>query len=161
MPAQIRDDKIGLFTKSQFLVLKFRSDGLTQRQTAKALGTSRANVSMIELRAKRNLGLAKGTIRAFESIQSYHSIEIKKGIRLQQIPEIILHEGDRYGIHLKSNIVEIIRMVKSFKSSCINEGKISKKLVFIFNQSGKLSLISKDKGRNPRRKNQTVQFSIQ
>ncbi len=109
-------------------------------QTARALGTSRANVSMIELRARKKLGRARDTIRAYESVLSSHSIDVKRGTRLQQIPEVVLHEGDRYGIHLKSNIVDIIRMVKSLRPACVANGKTARRLVFTFTQSGKLSI---------------------
>ncbi len=141
MPSRLlRNSKLGLFTPNQFHVLKFRSEGLTQVQTARALGTSRANVSMIELRARRKLGQARDTIRAYESVLSSHSVEVKKGTRLQQIPELVLHEGDRYGIHLQSNIVDIIRMVKSLKPPCVASGTTSSRLLFTFSQRGKLSV---------------------
>lgn len=140
LSGSLRKSRRGLFTTNQFQVLKFRSEGLTQVQTARALGTSRANVSMIELRARRRLDQARDTIRAYESVLSSHSVEVKRGTRLQQIPEIVLHEGDRYGIHLKSNIVDIIRMVKSLKPSCVAAGTTSRRILFTFSQSGKLSV---------------------
>ena len=130
----------GLFTASQFLILKLRSTGLTQLQAAKQLGTSRANVSMIERRARNKLEKARATLRAYESILSTHSVNVEAGTRLQEIPSFVLHEGDRFGIHLKSNLIEIIRMVKSIKPVCIKDGKTTRHLDFTFTQSGKLSV---------------------
>ena len=95
---------------------------------------------MIEHRARRKLEKARGTLRAYESILSSHSVKVEKGTKLQEIPSFVLHEGDRFGIHLLSNLIEIIRMVKSIKPVCIRDGKTTRRLDFTFTQSGKLSL---------------------
>lgn len=131
---------LGLFTRDQLAVLKLRSKGLTQMQTAKQLRTSRANVSMIEHRARKKLEKARTTVRVYESILSFHSVQLEKGTRLQEIPSIVLHEADKFGIHLRSNLIEIIRMAKSASPSIIKEGKTIRKVEFTFSQSGKLSL---------------------
>ncbi|MGI0085876.1 MAG: Tfx family DNA-binding protein, partial [Nitrososphaerales archaeon] len=89
--SKVRSD---LFTSNQFLILKLRSRGLTQLQTARQLETSRANVSMIEHRARNKLEKARATLRAYESIQSTHSVKVGAGTRLQEIPSFVLHEGD-------------------------------------------------------------------
>jgi len=138
--SRLVDSKLGLLTKQQYLVLKYRSKGLSQLETARELRTSRANVSMIELRARRKVRRARQTISAYQSVLSSHSVIIDKRARLQEIPSIVLHEGDKYGIHIKSNLVEIIRLVKSIKPSCLGDGKTIRKLKFTFAQSGKLQV---------------------
>jgi Tfx family DNA-binding protein len=95
---------------------------------------------MIESRARRKLQRARETLKAYESIVSNHSVRIEKGTRLQEIPSKVLGEGDRFGIHLRSNIIEIIRMVKKIDSRCTRRGETTKDLVFSFTQSGVLSL---------------------
>jgi Tfx family DNA-binding protein len=138
LPTEIK--KQGYFTKKQLLVLKYRTSGLSQLQTAKKIDTSRANVSMIELRARKKLERAKETIWAYESLLSRHTIRVKQGTRLQEVPAIVLAEGDHARIHLRSNLVEIIRMVKRADPSCLKKGEITKDLEFAFTQSGVLSL---------------------
>jgi HTH-type transcriptional regulator, fmd operon transcriptional regulator len=59
-----------LLNQKQWKILKLRSRGLTQLQTAKKLGTSRANVSMIEWRARKKLDKARETIQAYDALQS-------------------------------------------------------------------------------------------
>ncbi len=132
--------KLGVLTKRQFLVLKHRADGLSQFETAKRLGTSRANVSMIELRAKRKLAKAKETLRAYESILSQHSVSVPRGTRLQEIPSIVLGEGDRYKTRLRSNLIDIIRMVKRIDPDSTVEGRSTQDLNFMFTQSGAVTL---------------------
>jgi HTH-type transcriptional regulator, fmd operon transcriptional regulator len=62
--------KSGLFNQKQLKILRLRARGLTQLKVAKELGTSRANISMIEWRARRKLQKARETIRAYERLQS-------------------------------------------------------------------------------------------
>ena len=133
--------KYGSLTKSQFLVLKYRASGLSQLQTAKKLSTSRANVSMIELRAKKKVKRAEETLRAYQSILGKkYIVKIKEGTRLQEAPSIVLREGDKNRIHLNSNLVEIIRMVKRADPNCLKDGSITRDIEFSFNQNGNLSL---------------------
>jgi HTH-type transcriptional regulator, fmd operon transcriptional regulator len=134
------DQKLGLLTKRQFQVLKSRLNGHSQLETAKYLGTSRANVSMIELRGRKKIERAKETLKAYESILSWHSIVIPKGTRLQEIPSIVLHEGDRHGIHLRSNLIDVIRMVKDKNPASVKRGRSTRSLNFIFTQSGVVKL---------------------
>lgn len=132
----------GSLTENQFAVLACRGRGLTQRETARELGTSRANVSMIELRARRKILLARDIIRAYQSTLAEHVVRIPKGTRFYDIPSTVLREGDRWGIHIQSNIVEIVRMVRQAKPNCMEEGKTTRPIFLVFNPSGKLALRS-------------------
>lgn len=132
----------GLFTVEQYMVLKYRARGFSQRETAEALGTSRSNVSMIESRAKKKLSAARATVRAYQSmLPTNYVILVGKGTRLQDIPLRILGEGDRRGIHLRSNVTEIIRLVKSVAPRHIRAGRTTRELRFIFDTAGRLRLV--------------------
>lgn len=135
--------KRGSFTIEQYMVLKYRARGFTQKETADALSTTRSNISMIEARAKRKLRDARTTIRAYQSFLSTNSIVIQKGTRLQELPFLVLHEGDRRGVHIKSNVIQIIKLVKLFESKSIRSGKTSRHLRFVFNSQGKLSFLGR------------------
>jgi HTH-type transcriptional regulator, fmd operon transcriptional regulator len=146
MATKIRTEtKLGLFTKLQLLVLKHRSDGLSQAETARKIGTSRANVSMIELRAKRKLARARETLAAYESLLSEHSINVARGTKLHDVPTFVLAEGDKYGVHLRSNLIDIIRMAKRADPDSARDGGLTRDLKFVFAQSGILSLQKIDK----------------
>jgi Tfx family DNA-binding protein len=133
--------KFGLLTERQLNVLSCREKGMSQVETAEELRTTRANVSMIERRARMNVEKARKTLRAYESTLTNHAVTVERGSRPQEIPTIVLREGDRYGIHIQSNIVDIVRMVRAQKPSCIADGRITRDLTFVFNQRGKLSLV--------------------
>lgn len=128
----------GSLTERQYRVLACRGKGLTQNETARELQTTRANVSMIELRAKRKVAQARETLRAYQSTLTDHSVLVSKGTRLYDIPPTVLREGDRYGVHVQSNIVEIVRVVKNVRPSCLVDGKTTRGIVLVFNQKGKL-----------------------
>ena len=130
----------GLFNQKQLKILKLRARGFTQLETAKELGTSRANVSMIEWRARKKLDKARETIQAYESLQSSHTVSVEKGTKLAEVPMIVLHEGDKRHIHIRSDIIEIVRLVKALKPIVVREGRILRGLKFKINERGKLEV---------------------
>ena len=62
--------KGSLLNHKQWKILELRARGLTQSETARKLRTSRANVSMIEWRAKKKLDRARETIRTYDVLKS-------------------------------------------------------------------------------------------
>ena len=131
--------KLGLLNPKQYKILKLRAKGLTQLETAKELGTTRANVSMIELRALRKIEKARETLLTYESLQSTHKISVEQGTKLAEIPLLVLHEGDKHRIHVQSDIVKIVRLVRSLEPNCVKDGSLSRRVVFKINEKGKLS----------------------
>jgi HTH-type transcriptional regulator, fmd operon transcriptional regulator len=130
----------GALTDAQYRVLALRGKGMTQQETAREMGTTRANVSMIELRARRKVARARETLDAYHSTLTNHIIKIQKGTRFYEIPSLVLREGDRWGIHMQSNVVEIIRLVKDMRPSCLAKGRTTRPIPFVFNKMGKLRI---------------------
>lgn len=97
---------------------------------------------MIEGRARRQILRARQTIQYFDLVEKQYEILVNPGTRLQQIPMVVLQEADKHGIHLRSNMVEILRIVKKMKGSSLGtDGRLTEKLLFRFNERGKLSLL--------------------
>lgn len=130
----------GSLTEMQYRVLLCRGRGMTQKETARELQTTRANVSMIELRGRRKVGLAQETLKAYQTTLTDHVVLVPRGTRVYDIPSFVLGEGDRYGIHIQSNMVEIIRMAKGVSPPCVDRGRTTRRLSFVFNQRGRLRL---------------------
>jgi len=130
----------GALTETQYAVLSCRGRGMSQKETAKALGTTRANVSMIEHRARKKVALARETLEAYRSTLTDHSVTVPKGTPFYDIPATVLAEGDRSGIHIRSNIVEIVRMVKAMRPAPLKEGKTIRRITFVFDKSGRLKI---------------------
>jgi Tfx family DNA-binding protein len=70
--------KGGLFNQKQWKILELRARGSTQLETAKKLGTSRSNVSMIERRAKKKLDKARETIQIYEALHTSRKVPVDK-----------------------------------------------------------------------------------
>lgn len=130
----------GSFNQKQLKILKLRARGFTQLEAAKELGTTRANISMIEWRARKKLQKARETLQAYEALQSSHRVSVEKGTKLAEVPLVVLHEGDRRHIHIKSDLIEIVRLVKALKPNVVREGRILRKLEFKINERGKLEI---------------------
>ena len=120
--------------------MRYRARGYTQSETAKELGTTRANISMIEWRARKKLEKARETIEAYETLQYSHKIVVSKGTKLAEIPLLVLHEGDKHHIHVRSDIIDIVRSVRAVKPSAVKDGKTIRPIVFTINERGKLLL---------------------
>lgn len=133
---------LGFLTRKQYQVLCMRDRGYLQREIAIQLRMSRSSVSMIESRARKQIKKARQTLSILElaRAQTQHKVAVEKGTRLQKIPMIVLQEADRFGIHLQSNMVDILRMVKKSKQSCISDGKTTSRILFAFNEKGRLLL---------------------
>jgi HTH-type transcriptional regulator, fmd operon transcriptional regulator len=137
---------LGSLTEKQFRILSLRSRGFSQSEIAGELKLSRASVSMIERRARKKIEQAKQTIKIYNLVQTQHDVTIEVGTRLLEVPMVVLKEADRAGIHLKSNMVEILRIVKSRASDSLSQdGRTIKKISFSFNERGKLLLHTEDK----------------
>jgi HTH-type transcriptional regulator, fmd operon transcriptional regulator len=132
----------GWLTEGQYRVLVCRGKGMTQQQTAKELGTTRANVSMIELRARKRVSLARQTLEAYASTLTDHVVGIARGTRFYDIPSSVIKEADRWGVHLQSNIVDITKMVNGISPSCLASGRTTRSIFFVFNRAGKLRVRS-------------------
>ncbi len=140
-PKAFSKSRMGFLTEKQFRILALRSKGYSQRETAAELNMTRSSVSMIEGRARKQVQRARQTLRLFELTQTQRVLAIEIGTRLQQIPLIVLEEADKYNIHLRKNMVDILRMVKKERQTALSkEGRTVQRIYFSFNERGKLSL---------------------
>ena len=114
-------------TDMQIKVLKLRKKGLTQEEIAKMFGTSRANISMIEKRARENIKKAYNTIKIYNQIMAPLSIEIEEGIDVLKIPDIVFEKADKEGIKVKYNTLELIEFIKEHASEFIGKRTVKKK----------------------------------
>jgi Tfx family DNA-binding protein len=98
-------------TDRQKQILELRLQGYTQDRIAVILKTTRANVSIIEKRARQNINRAKATLSEWEQLQSPISIKIQEGTDIMTIPRIIYKKADQNGIKVYENTLDIISMI--------------------------------------------------
>ena len=140
-PPSFSYTRMGFLTEKQFVILTLRAKGYSQGEIAAELHMTRSSVSMIEGRARQQVERARHTLRLFELTQTQRTVAIEIVTRLQQIPLIVLQEADKHSIHLRKNMVDILRMVKKEKREALSpEGRTTKRILFSFNERGKLSL---------------------
>ncbi|AFK22316.1 Tfx family DNA-binding protein [Pyrococcus sp. ST04] len=95
-------------TEQQIKVLMLRAKGLKQSEIAEILGTSRANISILEKRALEKIERARNTILLWEQINSKVKVEVRAGEDIFAIPEKLFKEADKVGVKVPYSTAEII-----------------------------------------------------
>ena len=95
-------------TEQQIRILQLRARGLKQSEIAELLGTSRANVSILEHRALEKIEKARNTLLIWEQINSKISIKIKKGEDIFMVPDKLFKKADELKIKVPYSTAEII-----------------------------------------------------
>ncbi|ACV24561.1 Tfx family DNA-binding protein [Methanocaldococcus fervens] len=127
-------------TETQIKVLELRKKGLTQEEIAKMFGTSRANISMIEKRAKENVKKAYNTIKIYNRIMAPIFIEIKEGTDVLDVPDIVFKKADEEDIKVKYNTLELIEFIKENASGFIEKRTVKKKFKIYILENGDLDI---------------------
>jgi len=95
-------------TEQQIKILRLRAKGLKQSEIAELLGTSRANVSILERRALEKIEKARNTLLIWEQINSKVSVEVKRGEDIFEIPDRLFNKADRLGVKVPYSTAEIV-----------------------------------------------------
>ena len=95
-------------TEQQIKILRLRAKGLKQSEIAELLGTSRANVSILERRALEKVEKARNTILIWEQINSKVSIGVRKGEDIFKVPERLFERADKLGVKVPYSTAEVI-----------------------------------------------------
>ncbi|MDV3103220.1 Tfx family DNA-binding protein [Thermococcus waiotapuensis] len=95
-------------TDEQIKILRLRARGLKQSEIAEMLGTSRANVSILERRALEKIEKAKNTLLLWEQINSKISVEVRAGEDIFTVPEKLFRKADELGVKVPYSTAEVI-----------------------------------------------------
>ena len=95
-------------TEQQIKILRLRARGLKQSEIAELLGTSRANISILERRALDKIEKAKNTLLLWEQINSKISLSVKKGEDIFTVPERLFRKADELGMKVPYSTAEVI-----------------------------------------------------
>jgi Tfx family DNA-binding protein len=127
-----------LLTVEQKKVLKLRDEGYTQREIAQILGTSRANISTIEKRARLNLEKAKATIKEYSILLAPVRVRIKKGVDVINIPKLIFRQADKRGIKVRLNSLDLIARINAEKKDKIENRVIAEDFEVYIAKNGEI-----------------------
>jgi len=95
-------------TDHQIKILQLRAKGLKQSEIAELLGTSRANISILERRALEKIEKARNTLLIWEQINSKVSVEVRAGDDIFAVPEKLFRKADELGVKVPYSTAEII-----------------------------------------------------
>lgn len=130
----------GLLSRRQYYVLKRRFEGATQDAIAKELGTTRANVSIIEGNALRKIALAMETLQIVKELLSAKTIEIDPPADIFTILQIVFDEADKLNIKLKTNMIHLMNMFRTKASKCFERKKLKSKLKILIFYEGSINV---------------------
>ena len=128
-------------TKRQLAVLRLRQAGMTQEEIARRIKTTRANISLIEKRARENVERSKETIREWNSVISPVRITVKKGTDVMTIPELVFAEADKASIHVKCDSIGLITLIKKEKSNSITNRIVDEPFEIDIANSGDVAVL--------------------
>lgn len=123
------------------MVLRMRQEGLTQDVIAKRIKTTRANVSLIEKRARENIDRSKETLKEWNSITSPVRLIIKAGTDVMKVPEQVFDEADKASIHVRVNSLDLLTRIKKEKGNIISNRSLTEDLEINIAESGEVTLI--------------------
>ncbi|MCD1294512.1 transcriptional regulator [Methanocella sp. CWC-04] len=128
-------------TKRQIMVLRLRQAGLTQEDIARRMKTTRANISLIEKRARENIERSKETLKEWNSIISPVKIAIKKGTDVMNVPEIVFSEADKSNIHVRTDSLDLITRIKKEKGTIISNRILLDDIEVDINVTGEVTIV--------------------
>ena len=102
-------------TARQWEIIRWRTEGFTQHDVAKKLGTTRENVSIIEHRAWSKINAAKATLAALKQMDATNQVLIPSGTSVYEAIGMIILRADILGVKLLNSSDDILA---AFRSKC-------------------------------------------
>lgn len=134
-------DPAGTFlTERQVQVLHLRGSGLSQKQVAERLGTTGANISLLEKRARRNLKKAHATLTLADQLQAPVHHTIPPGTDLYDVPGTIYAAADEAEIKVEPSGPEILRLAHREAGSKIRDRAVEAPLTVSVNRNGHVTI---------------------
>jgi hypothetical protein len=118
-----------------------RQAGLTQDEIARKIKTTRANVSLIEKRARGNIERSMETVKEWNNIISPVRLLIKAGTDVMSIPELLFEEADKASIHVRINSLDLLTRIKKEKGNKISNRILTESLEIDITNTGEVTFI--------------------
>jgi hypothetical protein len=127
-------------TPSQIKVLELRTKGYTQKEVADILGTTRANISITERRAKENVEKARRTIEVFERIGAPLKVDIEAGKDLFDVPKEVFSKASKSGIKVKEDSLSLIEKIREEVDQKVRGRNIREKIEIVVLKDGRVMI---------------------
>ena len=101
-----------VLTERQIEVLKLKAQGLSTSEIAKRLGTTVANVSATERKARENIQRARNTLRLVKMLEAPLSIVIAPETDLNDAVREIYRRADEAGIWISHSFPSLAALIQ-------------------------------------------------
>ena len=123
-------------TEAQVRVLELRNKGLTQAEIAKRLKTSRANVCILERRARANIARAERTLKLAARLSAPVVIELKPGDDVLEAPGLLFKAADRAKVKVGLTTPEIIARIRETAGDKLRGRSVVKRFELVLTADG-------------------------
>jgi len=123
-------------TEAQARVLELRARGLTQAEIARRLRTSRANVCILERRARSNIAKAERTVKLAARLSAPVVIELKPGDDILEVPNLLFKAADGAKVKVKLTTPEIIARIREITGDKLRGRSVVKRFELVLTADG-------------------------
>lgn len=127
-----------LLTDRQMEVLRMRKQGLTQQVIAEKLGTSKANICIIEKSAHENIRRAKEALEFVHTLDAPLLCTLEKGNDLMDTPRQIYAEAAPSGIKVRYDSLSLINRITSQVPEKVKGRRILDNISVYLNKDGEI-----------------------
>ncbi|HJJ26732.1 MAG TPA: Tfx family DNA-binding protein [Methanocorpusculum sp.] len=125
-----------LLTDRQKLILQYRKSGLTQKEIAEELQTTRANITLIEKSANDNIALAKEALEFVYSLEAKLVCTLSKGTDLKNEIFLIYKAAQPLGIKIQFTAGSLLNYVATCCPEKLYEDMIKEDIHVYLNNTG-------------------------
>lgn len=125
-------------TKRQIQILKLRNKGLSLDEIARQLGTTKANICIIEQSALRNIDKARSTLEVAKTIKAPIVINVPKGIDLYEIPGMIYEAADKHNKWIPYGGPSLLALIIDKAKNKIREREVLEDFEVAVTEDGKI-----------------------
>jgi hypothetical protein len=125
-------------TEAQARVLELRARGLTQAVIARKLRTSRANVCILERRARDNIARAERTIRFAAKLRAPVVIEVRSGEDILEVPNRLFRAADAAKVRVKLSTPGIISKIREGAGDKLHGRSVTRSFNIVLTSEGEV-----------------------
>jgi len=125
-------------TEAQARVLELRAKGLNQAEIARRLRTSRANVCILERRAKENIARAERTLKLAARLRAPVVLEMKVGDDILAAPKRLFKAADAAKLKVNLSTPEMIAKIREVAGDKLHGRSVVKRFNLALTADGAL-----------------------
>ncbi|MFB0500698.1 MAG: Tfx family DNA-binding protein [Candidatus Hadarchaeaceae archaeon] len=125
-------------TEAQARVFKLRVKGLTQAEISRMLRTSRANVCILERRARDNIARAERTLKLAAKLRAPVVLKVKQGDDILEVPKRLFKAADAAKIRVKLSTLDVISKIRGGTGDKIYGRSVTQSFDVVLTSEGEL-----------------------